>query len=157
MPEAFKPADRAIERPPFVPEDDYILYVSRFDLYKHHFEVVSAYARLPEALRSRYRLLLIGESDMPEADRVRELIAHHGLGERVVILGAVKYPLLPAAYRHAALILFASSCENCPNILLEALGAGRPVLSSSVGSGGSMIWRPLSRSSSLVLGSSVSE
>ncbi|MGN6087579.1 glycosyltransferase family 4 protein [Trinickia sp.] len=132
VPEAFKTADRAIERPPFVPEDDYILYVSRFDLYKHHFEVVSAYARLPEALRSRYRLLLIGESDMPEADRVRELIAHHGLGERVVILGAVKYPLLPAAYRHAALILFASSCENCPNILLEALGAGRPVLSSSV-------------------------
>lgn len=132
VPEAFKTADRELERPAFVPEDDYILYVSRFDVYKHHFEVVSAYARLPEALRSRYRLLLIGECDMPEADRVRELIAQNGLGERVVIGGAVKYPLLPAAYRHAALTLFASSCENCPNILLEALGAGRPVLSSSV-------------------------
>lgn len=132
VPEAFKTAGQELERPAFLPEGEYILYVSRFDVYKHHFEVVSAYARLPEALRSRYRLLLIGESDMPEAERVRELIERHTLADRVVILGAVKYALLPAAYRHAALTLFASSCENCPNILLEALGAGRPVLSSSV-------------------------
>lgn len=132
VPEAFKTADQVLDRPEFLPDGDYVLYVSRFDVYKHHFEVVSAYARLPEALRRRYRLLLIGESDMPEAQRVRDLIAREGLGDQVVILGAVKYALLPAVYRHSALTLFASSCENCPNILLEALGAGRPVLSSSV-------------------------
>jgi glycosyltransferase involved in cell wall biosynthesis len=28
--------------------------------------------------------------------------------------------------------VFASSCENCPNILLEGLASGRPVLSSNV-------------------------
>jgi len=37
---------------------------------------------------------------------------------------------LPAVYQHAKVNIFASSCENCPNILLEALAAGRPVLCS---------------------------
>jgi glycosyltransferase involved in cell wall biosynthesis len=54
------------------------------------------------------------------------------LGGRVRLLGAVPYSELPAVYHHAHLVLFASSCENCPNILLEALGSGRPVLSSNV-------------------------
>jgi len=48
------------------------------------------------------------------------------------LLGPVKYEALPALYNNAKAILFASSCENCPNILLESMGAGRPVLSSNV-------------------------
>jgi glycosyltransferase involved in cell wall biosynthesis len=50
----------------------------------------------------------------------------------VQILGAVPYGELPAFYHHAEAIVFASSCENCPNILLEGLASGRPVLSSNV-------------------------
>ena len=132
IPEIFRTAAQDPARPSFLPAGDYLLYVSRFDLYKHHYQVVSAYGRLPTDLRRRYKLVLIGESDMPEGERVRALINELGLADEVVILGAVKYFDLPAAYKHATLTLFASSCENCPNILLEALGAGRPVLSSSV-------------------------
>ena len=40
------------------------------------------------------------------------------------------YDTLPAVYHGAVANIFASSCENCPNILLEALAAGRPVLCS---------------------------
>ncbi|RDU96038.1 glycosyltransferase family 4 protein [Trinickia dinghuensis] len=132
VPDLFKAGTGAQPRPLFVPQDEYLLYVSRFDVYKHHYEVVSGYARLPQPLRERYKLVLVGEADSPEAGRVQALIDTLQLNDRVVVAGAAKYQELPAAYRHAALILFASSCENCPNILLEALGAGRPVLSSSV-------------------------
>src|SRR3569833_3466394 len=45
-------------------------------------------------------------------------------------LGNEPYAQLPGYYQHAKLNLFASSCENCPNILLEALAGGRPVLCS---------------------------
>jgi len=38
---------------------------------------------------------------------------------------------MPAVYQHALLNIFASQCENCPNILLEALAAGRPVVVSN--------------------------
>lgn len=130
--EAFRDVDVNVSRPQRLPAESYLLYVSRFDVYKHHYEVVSAYASLPDDYRSRFRLVLIGESNMPGAERVHELIKSRGLAEQVTILGAVPYAELPAYYHHAQLVLFASSCENCPNILLESLGAGRPVLSSNV-------------------------
>ncbi|QXH55420.1 glycosyltransferase family 4 protein [Pseudomonas maumuensis] len=128
----FREVDINVARPECLAEGEYILYVSRFDVYKHHYEVVSGYAKLPAHYQKQFRLLLIGESDMPGAERVHELIKALGLDDRVTILGAVPYKQLPAYYHHAGLVLFASSCENCPNILLESLGAGRPVLSSDV-------------------------
>jgi glycosyltransferase involved in cell wall biosynthesis len=124
--------NKTLPRPGGVPAGDYLLYVSRFDVYKHHFEVVSAYASLPPGLRKRCSLVLVGECHMAEAARVQRLIAEKRLESQVVIVGAVPYAALPAFYRHARATVFASSCENCPNILLEALGAGRPVVSSNV-------------------------
>jgi glycosyltransferase involved in cell wall biosynthesis len=77
-------------------------------------------------------LLLVGETDHPNAARVAAIKDDVCVPGSVQILGAVPYAELPAVYHHAEAVLFASSCENCPNILLEALASGRPVLSSNV-------------------------
>lgn len=130
--EAFRTHEKQLARPERAGSGPYFLYVSRFDVYKHHWEVVSGYARLPGHLRNQFKLLLAGECETPEANRVKVLIDQLGLQEQVRILGPIPYGDLPALYRNAHLVLFASSCENCPNILLEALGSGRPVLSSDV-------------------------
>jgi glycosyltransferase involved in cell wall biosynthesis len=124
--------DSAVLRPDFLPAGEYVLYVSRFDVYKHHYEVVSAYAELPKELREKFPLVLVGETNLPEADRVKSLIATLGLEGQVLLLGAIPYQALPPLYHHAYLNLFASSCENCPNILLEALASGRPMICSNV-------------------------
>ncbi|MFL7963464.1 glycosyltransferase family 4 protein [Pseudomonas kielensis] len=128
----FKTHDKVTARPDFLPSNQYILYVSRFDVYKHHYEVVDAYGKLPQALREKFTLVLVGETHSSEADRVKALISTLGLGEQVVLLGAIPYHDLPALYHHAYLNLFASSCENCPNIMLEALASGRPMICSNV-------------------------
>lgn len=128
----FRTAGQKLIRPSWLPHGEYLLYVSRFDVYKHQLEVVQAYAKLPADLRSRYKLLLVGEVDNLLAREVEACVKEKGLDGQVFISGAVLYADLPAVYHHAVVNLFASSCENCPNILLEALGAGRPVLSSSV-------------------------
>ncbi|MGH8550092.1 MAG: glycosyltransferase, partial [Methylococcales bacterium] len=128
----FRTHDQCPARPECVPAGEYLLYVSKFDVYKHHYEVVLAYAGLPESIRERFALVLAGETDLPEAKRVTNLISEIGLIEQIMLIGAVAHHELPAVYHHAKLVLFASSCENCPNILLEALGSGRPVLSSDV-------------------------
>ena len=91
-----------------------------------------AYADLPETLRGQYRLIFVGETDGPLVQPLRDMCSARGLHDRVVLWGPVPHDQLPAFYHHAAVNLFASSCENCPNILLEALGAGRPILSSNV-------------------------
>lgn len=119
-------------RPAGAPSERYILYVSRFDVYKHHDVVVEGFAALPPELREQYRMVFLGETNLPPFKPLRERIIALGLDDAVIIGGAVPYDSLPAWYAHADAILFASSCENCPNILLESLGAGRPVLSSDV-------------------------
>lgn len=128
----FRTAGQMIARPSWLPRGEYLLYVSRFDVYKHQLEVVQAYAQLPADLRSRYKLLLVGEADNLLAQEVEAWVKEKRLDGQVFVRGAVPYTDLPAVYHHATVNLFASSCENCPNILLEALGAGRAILSSSV-------------------------
>lgn len=110
----------------------YLLYVSRFDVYKHHRQLVCAYASLPDALRMELPLVLVGEADSEEADNVRKLIVELQLDGQVRIEGGVAYEILPRYYHNAAVNLFMSSCENCPNILLEAMGGGQPIVCSNV-------------------------
>lgn len=130
--EAFRHSEANVSRAEKAPDGDYLLYVSRFDIYKHHREVVHAFHSLPQHLSEGVKLVLIGETNMPEAEHVRDLIEKFGLVDKVLMLGAVPYETLPSWYACARAVLFASSCENCPNILLEAMAAGCPVLSSNV-------------------------
>src|SRR3569623_2145578 len=85
-------------------------------------------------LRSRRvtpeKLVLIGPEYGPYATQLKVAIKELRLTEEVMILGNVPYAQLPGYYQHAKLNLFASSCENCPNILLAALAGGRPEFGS---------------------------
>ena len=128
---AFLKGDRS-SPPAGLAEDGYLLYVSRFDVYKHQDTLVKAFAMLPQSVRRTVPLVLVGEDEGAEADRVRRLIHDLDIDSDVRILGAIPYVQLPAYYQHALINVFMSSCENCPNILLEAMAAGRPVVCSSV-------------------------
>lgn len=123
--------DEALGRPELPFEGRYLLYVSRFEFYKRHMEVVQAYQKLPQQIKSNYKLLLVGGTDLPTGQQVQQYIQSQNLSSDVVLLGDYPYPQLPALYKNASLILFASTCENCPNILLESMGAGVPVVCSN--------------------------
>lgn len=127
----FKTAQIDLPKPQIAPDGKYLLYVSRFDVYKHHIEVISAFASLSPAVRSGLTLVLAGETNQAAFPSVIELIKELKVESSVVILGGVPYGELPALYRNAEVNIFMSSCENCPNILLEAMAAGRPVICSN--------------------------
>lgn len=118
--------------PNIAPDSNYILYVSRFDVYKHHYEVIQGYSNLPDQLRNKYKLVLVGEINTSQYKRCSHLIDELKLTDDVIVLGPIDYYELPSLYQNAYLNLFASSCENCPNIMLEALASGRPLASSDV-------------------------
>ena len=123
---------RAAPRPEdIVGEREYCLYVSTFDYYKAQLEVVEAWARLRKQRETPERLILVGSANASYRRKVEALIRQLQLQEEVLVLDAVPYERLPAIYQHAKINIFASACENCPNILLEALASGRPVLCSS--------------------------
>ncbi|QLE10450.1 glycosyltransferase family 4 protein [Pseudoalteromonas shioyasakiensis] len=108
----------------------YILYVSRFEPYKNHLNVIKAYEKLSPSIRAKYKLVLVGEFMEPSYGQCIKYVKDNNLEEFVDIKGKVPYEKLPALYQQATVFVFASSCENCPNILLEAIGCGAPIISS---------------------------
>jgi glycosyltransferase involved in cell wall biosynthesis len=118
----------------FTPENPFrILYVSIIEVYKHQWHVARAVARLREE-GWPVILELAGPAYPPALRRLNETLRREDpVGEIVHYLGAVPYPELPELYRRADLVLFASSCENMPNILLEGMASGLPIACSNRG------------------------
>jgi glycosyltransferase involved in cell wall biosynthesis len=112
--------------------DNCLLYVSRFEPYKMHFNLVKAYALLADNVKERHRLVFVGEYETAAGYRVKQLISELGLEGYVILTGPIENKLLPSVYGRGQLVIFASICENCPNILLEAMSAGKGILCSDV-------------------------
>lgn len=111
----------------------YILSVSHFHRYKNFSRLVEAYGLLPESLRQKYRLVIVGKPyDVRYFEEIQGLIARLKLESRVYIIPGLQRVQLDWLYRKASLFVFTSLIENSPNILLEAMAYGLPVLASNV-------------------------
>jgi glycosyltransferase involved in cell wall biosynthesis len=110
---------------------EYVLYVSILTVYKAQLEVILAWTKLRARRQTPEKLVIVGPEYAPYGRRVRRLIQSLKLQDEVILLGEVPHSELPAYYQNAKINLFASSCENCPNILLEAMSAGKPLLCSN--------------------------
>jgi glycosyltransferase involved in cell wall biosynthesis len=110
-----------------------LLYVSAVDLYKHQWRVVEAVEQL-QGQGFAVELTLIGES-WPEGEKkLRDALERFaGLDGSVNYIGAVKHSELHRYYNDTDIFVYASSCENLPNILLEAMASGKPIACSSCG------------------------
>jgi glycosyltransferase involved in cell wall biosynthesis len=111
-----------------------IVYVSIIDLYKHQWQVAAAVGQL----RSEgwpVSVTLIGPAYRPALKRLRRAMARWDPhGSFINYAGAVEHQQLPEHYAAADLCVFASSCENMPNILLEGMASALPIACSSRGS-----------------------
>ena len=111
-----------------------ILYVSVIDVYKHQWHVAESVAQLRKS-GLPVALDLVGPAYPPALKRLKKLLSRiDSQGEFVQYLGALLYSELNARYAKANLCLFASSCENMPNILLEGMASGLPIACSNSGS-----------------------
>lgn len=110
-----------------------VLYVSIIDGYKHQWHVARAIA-LARAMGVPAELELIGPARPPALRRLRDAMQEvDPAGEFVSYTGPVPFEELHEKYRRADAFVFASSCENLPNILLEAMAAGLPIACSDRG------------------------
>jgi glycosyltransferase involved in cell wall biosynthesis len=109
------------------------LYVSIIDVYKHQWKVVEAVAQLRKE-GFPIELELVGSAYPPALRRLQKAIAlTDPQGTFIHYRGALAYKDLPKSYHGADAFIFASSCENMPNILLEAMAAGLPIACSQRG------------------------
>jgi glycosyltransferase involved in cell wall biosynthesis len=109
------------------------IYVSQADLYKHQWCVVRAIADLRRRGHD-VKLLLAGGGE-GRAQRLldEELVRSDPKREFVTQIGFVRATDLPAVLAEADLFIFASSCENMPNTLVEGMASALPIASSDRG------------------------
>jgi glycosyltransferase involved in cell wall biosynthesis len=110
-----------------------VLYVSIIDQYKHQWHVVEAIA----ILRKKglpIELDMVGPANLRALKRLNATIDCVDIGQHWVHYhGAIAFDELHHWYAQADLGLFASSCENMPNILLEKMASGLPIACSNMG------------------------
>lgn len=110
-----------------------ILYVSIVDMYKHQWKVAGAVAQIRKS-GVPVMLDLVGASYPPALARLKQTMAQvDPSGEFIQYGGPVPHTELHKRYAQADLCLFASSCENMPNILLEGMASGLPIACSNRG------------------------
>lgn len=109
----------------FTPEDVLLIYVGRLGPEKNLEFLLRAFAGAARALRGVH-LVLVGEG--PERFELDELCRELGIGERVRFTGLVEYDRLPAYLAMCDAFVTASVTEVHPLSVIEAMGAGLPVL-----------------------------
>lgn len=84
------------------------------------------------ALRSEPVLLDIA-GDGPCLAQLQQLARRRGIGDRVTFHGYVRHEQLADLYAQADLFVLPSRAESCSMALLEAMGAGLPIVATRVG------------------------
>jgi glycosyltransferase involved in cell wall biosynthesis len=96
------------------------------------------------SLRPDLRFAIVGGAGAEGAmePELRDLAARLGLGERVIFAGPRDRGELADWYSAADLFVLASAHEGCPNVVLEALACGTPVVATPVGNVPELLDRP---------------
>jgi len=106
------------------------LVVSRLVPIKNVPLAVSAMAAIAN---QHPRLMLVIAGDGPQRAALDAQVAAAGLAGRVVFAGRVAHEDIPAWYRSANLFVLPSEFDNSPNVALEAMASGLPVVATDVG------------------------
>jgi glycosyltransferase involved in cell wall biosynthesis len=144
-PDLFRPLDRQEARRSLgLPADGPLLVtVGTLSPRKGFHLVIEA---LPELVRRfpglRYAVVGGAGAEGAQEDELRRLAQDLGVADRVIFAGAQKREALAAWYSAADLSVLASAHEGCPNVVLESLACGTPVVATPVGDVPRILDRP---------------
>jgi len=121
----FRPADRDTARRALGLTRPTLLAVGNLVGLKRHRMMVEALVGLPAV-----DLVIVGEG--PERAAIEALARERRVADRVRLLGHLPQDRLPDIYSAADLLLLVSRHEGWPNVLLESMACGTPVIVSDI-------------------------
>lgn len=128
----FRPLDGAAMRAKHgvKPDEKLIVYVGRFVEAKGMRELIEAFQNLA-ARDARVTLALVGDGTMKDA--LIEMVRSTGLAGRVHLPGGQPPEVVAEWINAANLLTLPSWSEGYPNVVVEAVACGRPVVATDVG------------------------
>jgi len=119
--------------------DILLVYAGRIAVEKNIPFLLKSFAGVAQALPNA-QLLLIGSGTQQNEEEIRSLIGELNLDHRVRLTGKIAYDKLPAYLAMCNIFVTASITEVHPLSVIEAMGAGIPVLGiHSVGVGDTVV------------------
>lgn len=111
----------------------YILLVSRFVAHKRLHHAISAYKKLPSALKKEFKLVIVGGGGVSYTTDYEKYLKRLGASEPQIVFTSPQFgKVLDALYAQAYLFVQPSSSEGLSISLLEALASGGPALVSDI-------------------------
>jgi glycosyltransferase involved in cell wall biosynthesis len=128
----FHPMDRLAARQKLHidPAAEAVIYIGRMDVKKGLRELVEA-AALLHPKRANLHVYLVGEG--PDRPLIESAIQTHNAANYVHPLPSCAFDDVAVWMAAADLVTLPSYMEGCPNVVLEALASGRPVVATKVG------------------------
>jgi glycosyltransferase involved in cell wall biosynthesis len=108
-----------------IPRESKVLFaLQRLDRWKRVDVLIEA---MKSIVREMDAFLVIGGKG-PENNRLREITQERGLSSRVIFAGYIKEAELPSYYAMSDLFVFHSTYETFGLALLQAMAAGKPIV-----------------------------
>ncbi len=128
--ELFRPTGANLRQALGLADRRIVLSVGRFVPIKNMALLIEALAKMAPADPSLH-LLLVGEG--PELQSLKEQAARLDVTRAVTFAGYVPQAEMAPYYRTADLFALGSDFDNSPNVVLEAMACGLPVVATEVG------------------------
>jgi glycosyltransferase involved in cell wall biosynthesis len=112
---------------------EFILFLGSLEPRKNLVRLISAYARLPHALRREVHLVIAGGAGWLN-ENVKRAAIEHGVTDWVHFVGYIPDEDLSALYSLATVFAYPSLAEGFGLPILDAMQCGVPVLTSNVSS-----------------------
>jgi glycosyltransferase involved in cell wall biosynthesis len=112
------------------PASQAVVYIGRMDVKKGLRELVEAAASL-HPQRANLHVYLIGEG--PDKPLILSAIQANNAAGYIHVLPGCAFDEVAVWMAAADLVTLPSYMEGCPNVVLEALASGRPVVATNVG------------------------
>jgi len=107
-----------------------LLYVSTIKSHKYQWNIVKAMFVLHREGYTNISLKLVGPADSGPLKKLESTIEKYKMRDNIQWLGVVPHEKIAEIYHNASIFIFPSTCEACPNILLEAMASGLPIACS---------------------------
>jgi glycosyltransferase involved in cell wall biosynthesis len=116
-----------------------VVTVARLVPIKNVALLVDAFARVHERVPGAH-LLIVG--DGPEGQAIRDRVVVQDLRQAVTFTGAVPHAQVAACYRTGDVFALSSDFDNSPNVVLEAMACGLPVVATDGGGAAEFVADP---------------